>query len=313
MRVKDWRRAPRAHGMTSSTRSTVSPASGALVGAPWWHVVALRDSIAAGLSEPAHDYPEMPIQALRQRSTTVVTLGLFDRSGSSCILEVIRITMTQRGRTLRARTAETAAAHGACHVPLTDDPAGRTPDIYGRGGLHLNRRDHAITAALTIRTMAELRTKRRQAITRGRGRTDIGVSALSGPEPSRATEPVGRRRAHSANSSHGCINFRKGSLRCVRCLLASISSPCARPRVEQVGQHRAQGNSSALTVSSSSSWMTPSRHSRSGRPTRKTWIPVAGNPVVVLSFNGSRGHPCSSKRDILVRIAANVRRPRART
>ncbi|WP_407563944.1 SGNH/GDSL hydrolase family protein [Streptomyces sp. 184] len=96
------------------------------------------------------------VVALRKSGADVVTLGLFDCSGSPYVPEAMRTGMTERLRALGARTAAIAAAHGAAHVPLTDDPLGAAPDIYGSDGLHLNRRGHAATAARTVHTLVEL-------------------------------------------------------------------------------------------------------------------------------------------------------------
>ncbi|MCF2531663.1 SGNH/GDSL hydrolase family protein [Yinghuangia soli] len=103
--------------------------------------------------EPVAEHIEAMVTAFRATGADVVTVGLFDASGSPYMPEEFRGVMRDRIHELNDRTWEIALAHGAVHVDCTNHPGAADPAIYGSDGLHGNRRGHSFTAGVAIRTL----------------------------------------------------------------------------------------------------------------------------------------------------------------
>ncbi|MBJ7330772.1 MAG: SGNH/GDSL hydrolase family protein [Solirubrobacteraceae bacterium] len=94
------------------------------------------------------------VGALRATGADVVTLGMFDASGSPYVPEEFRAPLTRRIHRLSERTAAVAARHGAIHVDCTNHAAGADPAIYSPDGLHCSSEGHAIAASEAIRVLS---------------------------------------------------------------------------------------------------------------------------------------------------------------
>ncbi|UGQ12872.1 SGNH/GDSL hydrolase family protein [Yinghuangia sp. ASG 101] len=103
--------------------------------------------------EPVAGHIEAIVRALRETGADVVTVGLYDCAGSPYIPEELRAPLTARLHELNNRTWEIALDHGAIHLDFTNDPGSADPSLYGSDGLHGNRRGHAYTAAVAVRTL----------------------------------------------------------------------------------------------------------------------------------------------------------------
>lgn len=110
----------------------------------------LRRSFAI---DPVADHIEAMVAALRDTGADVVTVGLYDCTGSPYIPDELRGPLSARLHELNNRTWEIALAHGAIHLDYTNDPGSADPSLYGSDGLHGNRRGHAYTAAVAVRTL----------------------------------------------------------------------------------------------------------------------------------------------------------------
>ncbi|GAB2600509.1 hypothetical protein GCM10027168_37100 [Streptomyces capparidis] len=93
------------------------------------------------------------VRPLRDAGCTVVTLGLFDNTGSPYVPERFRAAIAERLRVLNGLTADVSARLGCLHVDLSGHPA-EAQDIHATDGLHLNTRGHAVVAAATVRVLA---------------------------------------------------------------------------------------------------------------------------------------------------------------
>lgn len=103
--------------------------------------------------EPVAEHIEAMVGAFRETGADVVTVGLYDCTGSPYIPEELRAPLTARLHELNNRTWEIALGHGAIHLDFTNDPGSADPSLYGSDGMHGNRRGHAYTAAVAVRTL----------------------------------------------------------------------------------------------------------------------------------------------------------------
>ncbi|WTW92436.1 SGNH/GDSL hydrolase family protein [Streptomycetaceae bacterium NBC_01309] len=103
--------------------------------------------------EPVAAHIEAMVAAFAATGADVVTLGLYDCTGSPYIPDEFRGPMAERIRELNNRTWEIARAHGAVHIDCTNHPGSKDPAIYGSDGLHGNRRGHSFTAAVALRAI----------------------------------------------------------------------------------------------------------------------------------------------------------------
>lgn len=94
------------------------------------------------------------VGALRAAGADVLTLGLFDASGSSYVPEPFRAPLAARLDGLARRTAAVAARHGAAHADCTSHPASADPAIYHPDGLHCTNVGHAIATAVAVRALS---------------------------------------------------------------------------------------------------------------------------------------------------------------
>lgn len=103
--------------------------------------------------EPVAEHIEAMVSAFRATGADVVTLGLYDCTGSPYIPAEIRAPLAERIHELNNRTWDIALTHGAIHVDCTNHPGSADPALYGSDGLHGNRRGHSFTAAVAVRTI----------------------------------------------------------------------------------------------------------------------------------------------------------------
>lgn len=108
---------------------------------PFFDVEAVESALTAILS------------ALRGAGADVLTFGYYDLSTCPAIRPPLRADVSRRMRTLTARTATLAAAHGAMHIDLTNHPSSTASNLYSADGLHGNGRSHAIAAAVALRVL----------------------------------------------------------------------------------------------------------------------------------------------------------------
>ena len=100
-----------------------------------------------------HEVEEI-VAALTEAGALVLTVGLFDITQSSLILEEYRLPLRQRLQLLSERTEQVARRHGAVHLDFTSHPASADDAIYSSDRVHLNGRGHAIAAAGTLEALA---------------------------------------------------------------------------------------------------------------------------------------------------------------
>lgn len=103
--------------------------------------------------DPVAAHVEAMVAAFRATGADVVTLGLYDCTGSPYIPDEFRGPMAERIHELNNRTWEIARAYGAIHVDCTNHPGSTDPAIYGSDGLHGNRRGHSFTAGVALRAI----------------------------------------------------------------------------------------------------------------------------------------------------------------
>ncbi|WP_436772715.1 SGNH/GDSL hydrolase family protein [Yinghuangia sp. YIM S09857] len=103
--------------------------------------------------EPVAAHIEAMVAAFAAAGADVVTLGMYDCTGSPYVPEEFRTRMAERIHELSDRTWEIARAFGAVHIDCTNNPGSADPAIYGSDGLHGNRRGHSFTAGVAIRTI----------------------------------------------------------------------------------------------------------------------------------------------------------------
>ncbi len=103
--------------------------------------------------EPVAEHIEAMVAALRATGADVVTVGLYDCTGSPYIPDDLRAPLSARLHELNNRTWEIARGHGALHLDYTNDPGSTDPSLYASDGVHGNRRGHSYTAAVALRAL----------------------------------------------------------------------------------------------------------------------------------------------------------------
>ncbi|MDI2124870.1 SGNH/GDSL hydrolase family protein [Yinghuangia seranimata] len=103
--------------------------------------------------EPVAAEVEAMVEALAATGADVVTVGLYDCTGSPYIPDEFRAPLTARIHELNDATWDIALRHGALHLDFTNDPGSADPSLYGSDGLHGNRRGHSYTAAVAVRAL----------------------------------------------------------------------------------------------------------------------------------------------------------------